>query len=53
MNEKIIENNIVYEISEDDEKREIGKIEHVKLSIEYPTQMLGICRVESSILFDE
>lgn len=50
---KIIENNVVYEINEYGEKREVGKIAQVELSIEHPAQMLGISRVESAILLDE
>lgn len=31
----------------------LGKIGRIELSIEYPEQMLGICRVEHIMLFDE
>ncbi len=53
MNEKIVENGAVYEVIEYGKKREIGKIAQVELSIEHPAQMLGISRVESSVLLDE
>lgn len=53
MNKKIVKNGIVYEINEYEEKCEIGKIARVELAIEHPAQMLGISRVESSILLDD
>lgn len=50
---KIVENGYVYEISNGDERRLIGKVERLKLSIEHPERMLGISRVESLILCNE
>ena len=50
---RIVENGIVYEINGYGEKREIGKIAKLKLSIEHPERMLGISRVKSVILYDE
>lgn len=50
---KTVENGIVYEIRKDEKKEVLGHIGKVELTLEYPPEMLGIIRIESSALFGE